>query len=77
VQGVFFRAELRDHARSLGLAGWVRNNADGAVEAALEGPRGRIESVVSWCRRGPRGASVEGVDVSWEEPAGLRGFEIH
>src|SRR5439155_6660025 len=77
VQGVFFRAELRDRARSLGLAGWVRNNADGTVEAVLEGPRDRVESVVSWCERGPRGAVVEGVDVSWEAPEGLRGFDIY
>jgi len=76
VQGVFFRAELRDRAHSLGLAGWVRNNADGTVEAVLEGPRDRVESVVSWCRRGTRGAVVEAVDVSWEKPAGLGDFEI-
>ena len=76
MQGVFFRAELRDRARSLGLAGWVRNNADGTVETVLEGPRDRIESVVSWCRRGPRGAVVAGIDVSWEELAGMTSFEI-
>jgi acylphosphatase len=76
VQGVFFRAELRDRARSLGLAGWARNNTDATVEAVLEGPRDRVESAVSWCGRGPPGALVEDVEVSWEEPTGLHGFEI-
>jgi len=76
VQGVFFRAELCDRARSLGLAGWVRNNADGTVETVLEGPWDRIESVVSWCRRGPRGAVVAAIDVSREVPAGMTSFEI-
>jgi len=75
VQGVFFRAETRDRARSLGIAGWVRNNPDGTVEAVFEGPRGRVESLVSWCGRGPRGAAVEDVEVTWEEPKGLVGFE--
>jgi acylphosphatase len=42
----------------------------------LEGPRDRVESIVSWCRRGPRGAVVEDVKVSRDEPAGLHGFEI-
>ena len=76
VQGVFFRAELRDRARSLGLAGWVRNNPDGTVEAVVEGRRDRVESVAGWCGRGPRGAVVEDVEMTWEEPAGLRGFDI-
>jgi acylphosphatase len=76
VQGVFFRAELRDRARSLRLAGWVRNNPDGTVEAVVEGPRERVESLVAWCGRGPRGAVVEDADVTWEEPTGMRSFEI-
>jgi acylphosphatase len=41
----------------------------------FEGPRERVESLVSWCRRGPSGAAVEDVETSWEEPTGLDGFE--
>jgi acylphosphatase len=76
VQGVFFRAEARDRARSLGLAGWVRNALDGSVEAVFEGAKDRVESMVAWCRRGPSGASVEDLDVRWEDPAGDTGFSI-
>ena len=76
VQGVFFRAETRNRARSLGLAGWVRNNADGNVEAVFEGDRDRVESMVEWCRRGPRGAAVADLDVSWERPKGEETFSI-
>lgn len=76
VQGVFFRASLRDRARSLGIAGWVRNNPDGSVEAALEGPAERVESLVGWCHRGPRGAVVDEVDAIWEDPAGEQGFSV-
>jgi acylphosphatase len=73
VQGVFFRAETRDRAGSLGLSGWVSNEPDGSVEAVFEGERERVESMVDWCRRGPRGAEVEDVEVEWEEPQGRDG----
>jgi acylphosphatase len=76
VQGVFFRVETRDRARSLGLGGWVRNMPDGAVEAVFEGDEERIESMVAWCERGPRGARVDDVDVTWAEPQGEDGFSI-
>jgi acylphosphatase len=76
VQGVFFRAETRDRARSLDLAGWVRNAADGTVEAAFEGDDERVASMIEWCRRGPAGASVAGVEVEWVEPEGEAGFSI-
>ena len=77
VQGVFFRAETRDRARSLGLSGWVRNAPDGSVEAVFEGDRERIESILDWCRRGPGLAEVDDVDVAWEEPRGEEGFGAH
>ena len=76
VQGVFFRSDTRDRARSLGLSGWVRNNPDGTVEAVFEGPSERVESMVRWCGRGPRDAQVAGVDVRWEEPSGEKGFSV-
>jgi acylphosphatase len=76
VQGVFFRAEARTRAESLGLAGWVRNCPDGTVEAVFEGEPQRVETIVEWCRRGPSGAYVESVDLAEEEPAGERGFRV-
>jgi acylphosphatase len=76
VQGVFFRVETRDRARSLDLSGWVTNAPDGTVRAAFEGDDERVESMVEWCRRGPNGAHVETVDVTWAEPEGKQGFSI-
>jgi acylphosphatase len=76
VQGVFFRAQTRDRAKSLDLVGWVRNNPDGTVEATFEGDRERVESMVAWCRRGPAHAQVDDVDVVWEEPRGESGFAV-
>jgi acylphosphatase len=76
VQGVFFRAEARARAESLGLAGWARNAPDGSVEAVFEGEPERVESMVDWCRRGPAGAQVDDVEVVPEEPAGEQGFHV-
>ena len=76
VQGVFFRAETRDRARSLGLGGWVRNAPDGSVQAVFEGEDERVESMVAWCRRGPSGGQVDDVEVAWSEPEGEREFAI-
>jgi acylphosphatase len=76
VQGVFFRAETRDRARSLGLGGWVHNRSDGSVEAVFEGDDERVDSMVQWCRRGPAGAQVEQVDANRTAPEGETGFSI-
>lgn len=75
VQGVWFRASTADEARSLGLAGWVRNAGDD-VEAAFEGPRPAVERAIEWCHAGPPNAHVELVDVSWEAPEGLDSFSV-
>ena len=76
VQGVFFRVETRDRARSLGLAGWVTNARDGTVRAAFEGDEERVRSMVDWCGRGPSGAQVDDVEVTWTDPEGEQGFTI-
>jgi acylphosphatase len=74
VQGVGFRWATIDHARSLGLGGWVRNRLDGTVEAVFEGPQDRVESMLLWCRRGPSGALVEEVETAAEPLLGEREF---
>jgi acylphosphatase len=76
VQGVFFRDSARRQASSRGVAGWVTNRPDGAVEAVFEGEPDAVESLVRFMREGPRGADVSDVEVIDEEPEGLSGFEI-
>jgi acylphosphatase len=76
VQGVFFRDSTRQRAAAAGVAGWVTNRDDGAVEAVFEGDDGAVERMVDWMRSGPSGAAVEGAEVSEEEPEGLSSFEI-
>ncbi|HZO95830.1 MAG TPA: acylphosphatase [Gaiellaceae bacterium] len=76
VQGVGFRYAVAARARSLGAAGWVRNRADGAVEAVFEGEADAVSALVRFCREGPRGAAVERVEETAEAPEGLRGFSV-
>jgi acylphosphatase len=76
VQGVFFRDTVRRRADPAGVSGWVRNNRDGTVEAVFEGTAGAVDRLVEFCRRGPRGALVECVEVFDEEPEGLAGFRV-
>jgi acylphosphatase len=76
VQGVYFRASTDERARSLAVAGWVRNLPDGAVEAVFEGEDERVESLVAWCGRGPSGSRVDDVAVKWEAPRGEQGFLV-
>ena len=66
VQGVFFRARTMERAVRSGLTGWVRNLPDGRVEAVFEGEEEAVKALVEFCRRGPKGAVVTGVDLTWE-----------
>lgn len=76
VQGVFFRDTCARRARGAGVAGWVRNRPDGAVEAWFEGRPGPVEAMVAWCGVGPGQARVDRVVVEAVRPAGLETFRI-
>lgn len=76
VQGVFYRDTCRREAVAAGVSGWVRNRADGTVEAVLEGEEEGVERIVRWMRSGPSHAEVSGVSVVAEEPVGERGFGV-
>jgi acylphosphatase len=77
VQGVGFRYFVVRHARTLGLAGWVRNRADGAVEVDASGGRESLDELLAAVREGPTGANVTRVDAAWSEgEAHPTGFEI-
>ena len=75
VQGVYYRASMVAEATRLGLHGWVRNRADGSVEALAQGGAPAVQALVDWARRGPPQALVERVDVADAEPQTLPPFE--
>lgn len=77
VQGVFFRATTRDQARERGVFGWVKNLADGRVEAVFEGADEDVDAMVQWCSQGSPRARVDHVEARDEEPSGAPDpFEI-
>lgn len=76
MQGVGFRWWCAREAERLGVAGWVRNLVDGAVEVVVEGADADVESLVALVREGPRHARVSAVDVHDEAPEGLVAFEV-
>ncbi len=76
VQGVGFRYAVARAADARGVAGWVRNRADGTVEAVFEGAPEAVDSLVRLCGEGPRGAEVTSVETVPEEPEGLLRFDL-
>lgn len=67
VQGVFFRESMRQKAQELNLTGWVRNCADGMVEAVVQGLAEDVEQMIGWARRGPEHARVDRVETGEAE----------
>ena len=74
VQGVGYRDWMVAEAGRLGVDGWVRNRADGSVEALVYGDTAAVEELLRLCRRGPRMAAVSRITESWAEPPDAPGF---
>jgi acylphosphatase len=76
VQGVWFRESARRRAEELGVAGWVRNRPDGAVEAEIEGSAEDVDVLTAWFRLGPPNAVVDHVEVDDLPATGEREFHV-
>ena len=77
VQGVGFRYFVERRARQLGLAGWVRNRPDGAVEGEAAGAPEDLARFTADLRRGPPGVEVESLEtVELDQPPTVDGFRI-
>ena len=70
VQGVAFRYNTKSAACEYDVKGWVRNKADGSVEAIFEGAKDKVEALLGWCKKGPKMAVVKNIDVTWESFTG-------
>ena len=76
VQGVFFRVWTKRQADRLGVRGWVRNCADGSVEAQVEGDEAAVEQMVALFHEGPPNAQVQHVECEDARPEGGDGFAV-
>jgi acylphosphatase len=76
VQGVGFRAFMQKEANARRLIGWVRNRADGSLEALASGPTKQIESLIQCCMKGPKGARVANIDLFVADAPGEPGFTV-
>ena len=74
VQGVWFRAWTCEQAVARGLDGWVRNRADGTVEALFAGPAEAVDDMIALCREGPPAARGTSVTTEPAEDPGAAGF---
>jgi len=75
VQGVFYRAWSAEHARALGLRGWVRNRSDGSVEMLVAGEAEAVRRLIELCRTGPPSARVERIEVEETQEEAPARFE--
>jgi acylphosphatase len=74
VQGVGYRDWMVRQAETLGVQGWVRNRADGAVEALVAGEEAAVQALLSACRRGPLLARVDEITEEFADPPAEPGF---
>jgi acylphosphatase len=77
VQGVFYRASAREMAEKLGITGWIKNTAEGNVEAMVSGTQHNLDSFIDWCWQGSSRSMVESVDVKkMEEELTFDSFQV-
>ncbi len=76
VQGVFFRANTQQEAEKRNVIGWVRNTADGKVEAVFHGEASAVDDLIIWCHQGSPASSVENVSVDPIDDESFDGFSI-
>jgi acylphosphatase len=76
VQGVFFRAFLKDNAERLDVRGFTRNLEDGRVEVFLEGDPDKVNEMIELCKKGPKHSQIKNVEIIPEKFQDFRGFKV-
>ncbi len=76
VQGVFFRALIKENAEKLDVKGFVRNLEDGRLEVFLEGNPDEVNKMIELCKQGPKHAQIRNVELKEEKFQGFKGFKV-
>ncbi|MBT3404694.1 acylphosphatase [archaeon] len=76
VQGVFFRAFIKENAERLNVKGFVRNLDDGRLEIFLEGESSAVNKMTELCKAGPKHAQIRDIKEKPERYQGFRNFKV-
>jgi acylphosphatase len=76
VQGVSFRAFVKDHAENLGVFGYVRNLEDGRIEIVLEGYENEVNKMIGLCKQGPNNSHITDFEIEKLTNQGFTEFKI-
>jgi len=76
VQGVFFRAFVKENAERLNVKGFVRNLEDGRIEVFIEGNTNEVDKMIELCKKGPKHSNIKKVDMKPEKFQDFKTFKI-
>lgn len=76
VQGVFFRAFVKENAERYNVKGFIRNLEDGRIEIFLEGNSDEVNKMIELCRQGPRHSQIRNVEMKQESFQGFNNFKV-
>jgi acylphosphatase len=76
VQGVFYRAFVKENAEKINVKGFVRNLEDGRVEVFLEGNPEEVKKMTTLCKKGPKHSMIKGVEQKEERFQDFKTFKI-
>ena len=76
VQGVFFRAFIKENAEKLGVKGFTRNLDDGRVEVFIEGNIDEVNKMIELCKKGPKHSQIRNVEIKPEKFQSFRDFKV-
>ena len=76
VQGIFYRAFVKENAEKLNVKGFVRNLEDGRVEVFLEGNPEEIKKIIELCKKGPKHSIIKNIEEKVERFQDFKTFKI-
>ncbi len=76
VQGVFFRAFIKENAERYNTKGFVRNLEDGRIEVFLEGNPDDVNKMTELCKKGPKHAQIKNIEIKPEKFQNFKTFKV-